>query len=382
MIRGIAQSGISRDRDVVLFDQRGAGLSEPALCPGFRLPPVTDYTTEGRASFRAQIQECVQSLRDNQIDPAQYSTRASAEDVRDLREALGYSMWDIFGESYGGRLAQEVMRLDSSGIRAVVLSSPTIIGPGRAETPVHFERAFGRVVAACKASESCTSSFPTVAEDFHAVFAALEGAPLAVSPATAGEAPILLDGERVAELIRRMQRAPNTIALIPLMLHELHRGNRLRAARELLRIGSRTRILSATLFLVECYDQYGAAFERVLTSSMARVAPPFRQRLDLECDLWQDRFAPDSARTPVEGGIPTLVITGAFDPVAPPEWGRTIAATLSRSYYYEIPGESHDQNTACRSAIIFRFLANPYQQPDSSCIDTIPRISFATRWQS
>jgi pimeloyl-ACP methyl ester carboxylesterase len=272
------------------------------------------------------------------------------------------------------------MQIDSSAIRAVVLSSPMIIGPGRAETPVQFERAFGRVVAACKASLPCGSAFPAVAEDFLAVFAAMKDTPLEISSTPAGEAPVVLDGERVAELIRRMQRAPSTIALIPFLLHELRSGNRLHAAQELLRLGSRARIISATLFLVECYDQYGSTFERVLTSSMTQVAPPFRQRLDLECDLWQERFAPDSTRRPVQSGIPTLVISGEFDPVAPPEWGQRIAATLSRSYYYEMPNESHDQNSACRSAIIFRFLTNPYQRPESSCIENIPRISFVTRW--
>jgi pimeloyl-ACP methyl ester carboxylesterase len=132
--------------------------------------------------------------------------------------------------------------------------------------------------------------------------------------------------------------------------------------------------------LVECFDQYGPAFDAVERSSLARVPLAFRLRQSLECDLWQQRFARDETREPVRSDIPTLILTGEFDPVAPPEWGRRIAATLSLAFVYEIRTESHNTNTVCRMTIVAQFLADPEKEPDASCIGKLPPITFATRW--
>jgi pimeloyl-ACP methyl ester carboxylesterase len=379
MMRGMVASGMARDRDVVLYDQRGAGLSEPKLCLGFRVPLVTDYTTTGREEHRDQIRRCIESLRTRQIDPAAYNTLASANDLSDLRRALGYTRWDVYGESYGARLAQEAMRRDPGGIRAVVLSSPMIVGAGRAETPGSTERAFGRLFDACRSSLPCNGAFPRLADDFHQLFQDLERNPIAV-PLDSGGATISLDGERMVELARRMLRTPTSIPLVPLIVHELRAGDRARAARELLRRGSRSRALPATLFLVDCYDQYGPDFDRLLDASRERASLPFRQQLDLECDLWQKRFADDSSRAPVRSDIPTLIVSGEFDPIVPPEWGRRIAATLSHAYVYVIPTESHEPPIPCRASIVRQFLANPLQRPDTSCIAGLGPIAFATQW--
>jgi pimeloyl-ACP methyl ester carboxylesterase len=380
MLEGVARADLARDRDVVLYDQRGAGLSEPPLCPEFSLPSMFGDPATDRERLREQARRCIQWLHDRQIDPAAYNSIASADDLHDLRLALGYESWVLYGESYGGRLAQEAMRRDPRGIHAVVLSSPTIIGPGRAEAAMWTQHALERVFAACEASPRCNSAFPRVAEGFRALYDDLQSAPLFFDADSAEEGDgIPLDGARMVELVRRMMRTPANIAFIPLVLHELQGPHRIRAARELVRRGGRSGTPPIALFLVDCYDQYGPEYDAILESTLARVAPAFRHPSDLECDLWQERFAPDDSREAVRSEIPTLIVTGEFDPVAPPEWGRRIASTLSRSYVYEIPTESHGARGApCRASIISQFLADPSRQPDASCIAALPPIEFET----
>lgn len=41
------------------------------------------------------------------------------------------------------------------------------------------------------------------------------------------------------------------------------------------------------------------------------------------------------------GGIPTLVVSAGLDPIAPPRYGRDLAARIPGSRYVEIPGVSH-----------------------------------------
>jgi pimeloyl-ACP methyl ester carboxylesterase len=106
----VAASPLPRMRDVVMFDQRGAGHAEPALCPDFngrRGEALLAADSGGTASERerAVVRSCVASLRRQEIDPTAYTTAESASDVVDLRKALGYATWDVYAVSYGGRLA-------------------------------------------------------------------------------------------------------------------------------------------------------------------------------------------------------------------------------------------------------------------------------------
>jgi pimeloyl-ACP methyl ester carboxylesterase len=93
-------------RDIVIYDQRGAGLSEPAVCPG--LAERNDLALPERV--RAFLTDCVATLRQAGRDPAAYNTQENAADAIDLRKALGYARSDIYGVSYGSRPAQELMR--------------------------------------------------------------------------------------------------------------------------------------------------------------------------------------------------------------------------------------------------------------------------------
>jgi pimeloyl-ACP methyl ester carboxylesterase len=57
--------------------------------------------------------------------------------------------------------------------------------------------------------------------------------------------------------------------------------------------------------------------------------------------LWQDGFADPSTHEFVKSDVPTLLLTGEFDERSPTEHSRRIAASLSRAWLYELPGESH-----------------------------------------
>jgi len=323
------------ERDFVIYDQRGAGLSEPDPCPQYASRLGDQAASEalgstGRGILQAVARECVASMQARGIDPAAYSTVANVADLVDLRLALGYDRWDIYGLSYGARLAQEAMRRDPHGIRAVVLDKPVPPGAEGAVAPLATQRALERVFAACDRNAACHAAFPAPDQTFIEVFEALSQAPLAAGRASRR---IELDGEGFVIAVRRLLRSREGITSLPLLLHELRHGDQVRAARELLRLagaggGDAGR---ATLWLVQCYDQYGPAYTARLDTVRSMVWRPL-QALDnrQECPMWQTRFAAADENAPVASDIPTLVMTGEFDAATPIEFGRRIASTLSR----------------------------------------------------
>lgn len=101
---------------MIVYDHRGAGLSEPKVCPEVAAEvdrSREDQTTrERQEAWDDQARACVASLRANGIEPLAFTTHNNVLDLRDLQRVLGYERWDLYGVSYGGWLAQEVMRED------------------------------------------------------------------------------------------------------------------------------------------------------------------------------------------------------------------------------------------------------------------------------
>ena len=376
---GIARSGSARQGDVVIYDQRGAGLSEPTLCSAYDTAATSPETRRG----------CIAELETQGIDRRAYNTAASVADLIDLRRTLGYASWDIHAVSYGARLAQEAMARDGRGIRSVVLASPTARGfSSQAEQPLATQRALERVFRACAGQTSCHAAFPNPEEDFYADYDTLTTAavPVIVVRADSGRDTVWLDGKRFVDTVRErlLSRPRMTVRRLPLLLHELRVGDRMRAARELVGDGSGTAPDRALRSLVNCADHAtsGSAYRRTRDSVNAIARPPFRRESDDACEEWIPHLRDDAMPALVRSDIPTLILTGYFDDRTPTEQAQRIARALSRAYMVEFPDEAHDTRpAACHAAIVTQFFADPSRLPDTSCVAMIPPIVFTTAWE-
>jgi len=390
-LRIVAASPLPRLRDVVIYDQRGTGFSPPVPCEDFGKQRTAVLETEpslARAAerIRGLASSCMATLRAQNVDASAYSTAESAADLVDLRRVLGYSQWDVYGTSYGTRLALAALALDSAGIRSVVLDRAVKPGPWLAERARRTQSSLNRVFRACARDGTCHAAFPGPERDLMALFRKLENKPLRV-PATGSQtAAFVLDGEKLMLAIHLGLSSPRRIAGIPFLLRQLRAGDELRAARELAAWISSDSAYPALASLVNCNDQYGAGALRLEESTLRRVsAPPksLRSTSTLRtCDLWTRRF--DDTPTPFPTGAtnPVLIISAEFDPTTPPGDGEQIAAMLPNARHYELPGESHSgRPIGCHAAIVVQFMRDPSRVPDTSCIAAMPPIHFVTRWE-
>ncbi len=166
-------------RDIVFFDQRGTGRSTPSLaCPEVE---QTDTASTGDSrprptSTQAAIWACHDRLASN-VDFASYTSAESAADVIDLMSAMGYSNYDLYGVSYGTRLALTVLRTDKARVHSVVLDStvPPQVSVDLA-VPADFQRSLDLLARDCKAEPSCASTYPDLMETFRTAMA-VSGAP-------------------------------------------------------------------------------------------------------------------------------------------------------------------------------------------------------------
>ncbi|MCA9907717.1 MAG: alpha/beta fold hydrolase, partial [Anaerolineae bacterium] len=103
------------ERDLIIFDQRGVGYSQPALiCPEMveLLAELFDYEWQGETLDAEGVRELkvdtLTACRDDLsaiADLSLYNTAQNAADVADLRVAMGYDEINLYGSSYGTRLA-------------------------------------------------------------------------------------------------------------------------------------------------------------------------------------------------------------------------------------------------------------------------------------
>jgi pimeloyl-ACP methyl ester carboxylesterase len=368
-------------RDVVYYDQRAVGLSEPKLCAG--IPGETGDTARTQERWNADARACVASIRAQGRDPVAYTTVVQADDLRELRIALGYRQWDLYGVSYGGRLAFEAMRRDPAGIRAVVVNSPAIpVIPSLTEDPISVQKALQRLFDRCAEQADCRATFPALEQDFRAVYDSLSANPIVLDRARGATR---IDGHQFLRAVRCELSNHRKAPRLPLAIRELHRGNRVHAATVLANDclndppGGRQQV-NVKNYLINCGDGHGTAYWEARRAVQARVEPMwlvFEEGGD-ECDFWQRRLADSADLSPVKSDIPTLLITGELDERTPTDHARRGAAGLSRKYLYEIPGEAHGTPAAgCQAELIRQFLANPVREPDASCLAAMPKIAFA-----
>jgi hypothetical protein len=96
------------------------------------------------------------------------------------------------------------------------------------------------------------------------------------------------------------------------------------------------------------------------------------------CKAWGASPADPQENQPVSSDVPTLVISGEFDPVTPPAWAEDAARTLSKSFYFNVPRAGHGSTISedCPRSILLAFLDNPAQQPDTTCLAPLKAGKF------
>ncbi len=163
------------ERDVVLYDQRGTLYSQPALtCPEElqetfdtieqEIPPEESLRLSEQAALA-----CRARLVKERVNLSAYNSIENALDIEDVRRALGYEKFDLYGVSYGTLLALHALRQTPETFRSVILDAvvPAQINPNSAIAESQ-NRAFEQLFDACAADADCGRAYPDLKQVFYA----------------------------------------------------------------------------------------------------------------------------------------------------------------------------------------------------------------------
>lgn len=383
-------------RDLIVFDQRGVGLSMPTLeCQEIRdldIELLDDLLEPEQYTVREieALTACRDRLAADGVDLTQYNSRTNAADVADLRTALGYAEWNLYGISYGTRLALTTMRDNPAGIRSIILDSTVPLQTDLISSiPATADRAFDQFFNSCAASATCAATFPNLETSFFALQDSLDAqaASIEVTDFLSGDSyPALLTGDDVIGLMFQSLYSEQLIPILPDVITDASNGD-LGGLEQLASLFfTNDRFISVGMYLaVQCNEEY--PFSSVSAVEDAVNAYPEVAALfgDIEgefeeCMVWGAGTADGVEDDPVTSTLPTLILGGVFDPITPPSFGMQAAETLPNSFFFEFPGLGHGVSTAhaCPLAITLDFLEDPLSAPDAGCIDSMGAPPFLT----
>jgi pimeloyl-ACP methyl ester carboxylesterase len=317
-----------------------------------------------------------------------YTSANNAADIIDLADALGYQQYNLYGVSYGTRLALTAMRDAPQRIRSVVLDSTF---PPQAHLyvnhAVNLERSLDALFDACASDATCRSVAPNLRGTFFNLVAQLDAEPAEVLVqdfASGGVGYMLVDGGGLLEIMFHSFYDTSLIPALPMGIMQVARGD----TRMLSALASGSSRFNANWSLgmylsVQCHEE--APFnapDAVAAASTARLTEDARasaRSFIEECAAWGVPAAGAHENAAVTSDIPALVLAGQLDPITPPSYGREAAATLPRATFVEFAGFGHAVLSAgCPMDIVVRFLDDPAAPPDTSCSAAMPPLVFAT----
>jgi len=310
--------------DVILLDQRGCGRSKPSLARSLAeaAPPEAFLDRASLGAFLAEAGGAVKAeLEAEGVDPAAYTTEASADDVEDLRVALGVERVRLLGFSYGTHLGLSVLRRHGERVERAVLIG--VEGPDETEKlPGTYDVHLGKLSALIAADPLVGAAVPDFAALLRRVLAKLEKEPLPVrirQPTNGEEVTLRVGPDLLRTILVRDLGDTNDLPVFPRLLWTIERGD-----PSVLRwfVQKRCGMTSypTHLFTIDVASGCSPArAERITAEARTAVlAGAMNFRFPEVEAVWNVPRLGDDFRAPLVTSVPTLFLSGTLDANTPP----------------------------------------------------------------
>jgi pimeloyl-ACP methyl ester carboxylesterase len=380
-------TAIAAERDIVMFNQRGTQFANPELICTETLEGMAELVSlpydEATAYSLELLLDCHQRLESDGLNFSAYNSLENALDVEAIRQALDYEAYNFYGVSYGTLLGLHLMRAQPEGLRSVILDG--VLPPDLnfiLYVPQNENRIYDELFQYCSNDPVCRSNYPDLEERLFDLVEKLDENPdtlRLVDPETGEVAHGRLDGKGLMEIFFQFFYIEDSYALFPRLVSAVEKGDYL-VVETLWSLIAYDRSFSEGMYYsVICaedadFDPDEAPLDGVRPQIAASVKDDLQAYLDA-CDFWRVNLLPPSIDNPVQSDIPTLLLSGQFDPITPPSFAATAAESLTTAYNIIDPVGSHGVafSDACMNAIIQDFLNDPGTSPDTACLDSPER---------
>ena len=386
------------DRTLILTSQRGLAGGEP----NFYCQEIVDaefahleenVSDEERFLRNMEaIDNCIQQLTAQGVNLLTYRTSTFAADVEDLRIALGYDHWNLYGSSYGAIVVQTYVKNYEDHVVSVILDSPvSTLDKNPTTDPRAGESSLNYLLERCAQNEACHEAYPDLEQLIYETMDELRENPVAIESvdlATGAPVAVLMDDYVLSWMVAHMLTIRGD-DFVPYVFYQLHEGNYDAAFTYFSPTISAFLAQAYTPALgvtVVCNDYVLPMTPEEIASADARIdefvfAPLYRVHPFLfgsgylyeYCQRWLPDWQPATAEeiAPVVSDVPALVYVGWADSILLVDDMRAVADRFSNSFLVEFPFSGHELQlqSECADTIGNAFLEDPMTPPDTSCIE-------------
>lgn len=375
-----AFSTLRRERDIVIVDQRGTGRSSPLDCP-----TLEDATHQFEPDVvRRATRTCLDNLARN---PHFYTTSVAVGDLEALRRALGYRQWNLYGVSYGTRVAQHYLERFPAAVRTLIIDG--VVPPGLALGPdiaLNAQSTLDAIIRRCESSDYCAEAFPRLPAHLAALSERLREAPPEMAiphPVTGRMHTFTLHYAHLALTLRLLSYAPETAAVIPLIIEEAaERENYVPLAAQALRIEHELgeSISFGMHNSVVCTEdvpfyELDGAWPRLEASYLGADQVRALQTI---CEQWPAGTLHPALPQVTPSSKPVLLLSGEFDPITPPVYAERAAQAYPNGRHLVAPGQGHGViGRGCVPQLVEDFVDSADAAAlDAACLDRLGPDAF------
>jgi len=333
--------------DVIAFDQRGTGFSKPNLGCYDRLSLPLDVAPTREAAIkqlRENSESCISYWRDIQrVDLTGYNTNESADDLEDLRQALGANQISLWSISYGTHLAFATMRRHPKSINRAILAGTE--GPDHTyKLPSNIQKHLEDLAAVIKADPVAGKEIPDFLGLMKSVLDHLDAQPETVEitdPQTKLKVKVIVN-KFVMQYIVANNIGTTVTARFPALFYRASKGDFTNPAQVWLN-ESRSEIGSAMSFMMDCASgQTVARRERIAREAKGTLLEDiFNFPFPEVCEAWKAPDLGDEFRAPLHSDVPVLFISGTLDARTPVSNAEEYRTGFPNSTHIIIEGAVH-----------------------------------------
>ena len=331
--------------DIIAFDQRGTGASEPSLAvPGrLELPSSVSIDSPEARQRLAAVGNLIRTTMQSQgVDLSAYNTIESADDVELLRQALGVENVVLWAHSYGTHLALTVIKRHGQRVARALLGGVNGLDD-RWRDPADSDAWLARVGAAVRASVTAGPAADLI-DQVKRVFAQLDKDPIHV---TTADGDVLIGKSEIQALITIQSGDLGFVQNLPMLIDSLEKRTRLDAIATAVQQTIRQRPVG-TAMTYAMHVASGASAQRM--ARIAAQAPTATLGNAINWGIGDEGFVKalgvadlgDEFRAPYRSNVKVLLMSGTLDGRAAENDARRAGAQFERPNFVTIDGASHD----------------------------------------
>lgn len=336
--------------DVILLDQRGVGRSRPNLTFRASESLPTDVFADREVALRAfkeRAKSATEHFRSRGIDILAYNSVESANDVDDLRKALGAEKLNLVGFSYGTHLGLACIRYHGKNLNRVVLVGTE--GPDHTEKlPSTSDASIRRLSALVAKDPELGPKMPDLTGTLKRTLDRLEKEPVTVTitdQRTKKPVDVKVGKIGLQFLIMRDLGDTNDLPVFPLWFYTMDKGDYSVLKR----------------FVERRYNQFGSGLSvmTLVTDISSGASKTRQQQIEKEAktallgdivnfpiaqmeDVLGNPDLGDAYRSPIKTDVTTLFVSGVLDNNTQPFQAEDVRKTFKNSTHIVIDNAGHE----------------------------------------